>query len=355
MLRKRVLALAAAAAAVTLMAGCVVDDTPTEAPTADGGELSGTLTVACGAMEDWCQAMTEAFTAKTGVETDFVRLSSGETVARLNAAKDSPEFDVWHGGPADGFGAAREAGLLEQFVPPNADVIPDKYKDPEGYWTGVYVGALGFCSNQARLDSIGVEVPNSWQDLLDPALKGEVGTAHPSTSGTAFTTLWTQVELADGDQEAALAYMRELHNNVLQYSKSGTAPGQTAGRGEVAVGLVFSHDCVKYKEAGMSDLVVSFPEEGTGYEIGGVAVVANAKNPAAAKAYADWALTAEAQDIGPTVGSYQILTNPDAAHDERMVNLDEVTLVDYDFEAAAEAKPELTKRFDAEIAPQPKE
>lgn len=355
MLGKRALSVTVAAVAALTMAGCVVDDTTTDTLTDDSGELSGNLTVACGAMEDWCQAMTAAFTAETGVETDFVRLSSGETVARLEAAKASPEFDVWHGGPADGFGAAREAGLLEQYIPPNAELIPDKYKDPEGYWTGVYVGALGFCSNQARLDSIGVEVPTSWEDLLDPALKEEVSTAHPSTSGTAFTTLWTQVTLADGDEDAALDFMRKMHNNVLQYSKSGTAPGQTAGRGEVAVGIVFSHDCVKYHEEGMTELVVSFPEEGTGFEIGGVAVVANAKNPAAAKAYADWALTAEAQEIGPTVGSFQILTNPDAATDERMVNLDEVTLVDYDFAAAAEAKPELTRRFDAEIAPQPKE
>lgn len=354
MKRRLALPLVLAASASLALSGCVVDTEPKAASTS-GGELSGSLTVACGAMEDWCQAMTEAFSKKTGVKTNFVRLSSGETVARLNAAKAAPEFDVWHGGPADGFGAARKADLLEAYVPPTASVIPEKYKDPDGYWTGVYVGALGFCSNTAGLKKLGVGVPNSWDDLLDPKLKGQVSTAHPSTSGTAFTTLWTQVTLADGNEDTGLAYMRKLHNNVLQYSKSGTAPGQTAGRGEVAVGLVFSHDCVKYKEAGMSDLEVSFPAEGTGYEIGGVAVIKNAKNPNAAKAYADFALTAEAQNLGPTVGSYQILTNPEAKHDDRMVNLKDVKLVDYDFAAAAAAKPILTKRFDAEIAPQPKE
>jgi iron(III) transport system substrate-binding protein len=353
MKRKIALSFAIAASASLALSGCVVDNSP-KAPTASG-ELSGNLTVACGAMEDWCQAMTQAFTKKTGVQTSFVRLSSGETVARLNAAKDSPEFDVWHGGPADGYGAAKKAALLEQYTSPSAASIPDKYKDPEGYWTGVYVGALGFCSNQAGLKKLGMDVPNSWNDLLDPKLKGQVSTAHPSTSGTAFTTMWTQVTLSQGNEDAGLDYMRKLHNNVLQYSKSGTAPGQTAGRGEVAVGLVFSHDCVKYKESGMTDLQVSFPEEGTGYEVGGVGVVKNSKNPAAAKAYVDWALTAEAQNLGPTVGSYQLLTNPEAKHDERMVNLNDVKLVDYDFALAAAEKSKLTKRFDAEIAPQPKE
>jgi iron(III) transport system substrate-binding protein len=349
MKRNAAFAAAVFTASAVALAGCTVDST------SPGTAGDGTLTVACGAMEDWCQAMTAKFTAETGIKTNFVRLSSGETVARLEAAKASPEFGVWHGGPADGYGAAADAGLLEKYTPSTAAEIPAKYKDPDGYWTGVYVGVLGFCSNQAKLAELGVGVPQSWADLLNPKLSKQIGTAHPSTSGTAFTTLWTQVTLNGGDNDKAFDYMRKLHNNVLQYSKSGTAPGQAAGRGEVAVGLVFTHDCVKYKEAGMKDLVVSLPSEGTGYEIGGVAVVKGAKNPEAARKYADWALKAETQAIGVSVGSYQVPTNPNAPKDDRMIDLSTVKLVDYDFEAAAAAKKELTTRFDAEIAAQPKE
>jgi iron(III) transport system substrate-binding protein len=197
-------------------------------------------------------------------------------------------------------------------------------------------------------------LPTSWDALLDPKLKSQISTAHPSTSGTAFTTLWTQVVLRGGEDQA-LDFMKKMHANVLQYTKSGTAPGQIAGRGEVAVGLVFSHDCVLYKERGMTDLEVSFPAEGTGYEVGGVAVVKGGPNAAAAKAYANWALSAEAQEIGPTVGSYQLHTNPE--RQERPSHgstWSTIKLVDYDFEKAAAAKKELTARFDAEVAAQPK-
>ncbi len=345
--------LAAVVAAATLgLSACTVADPAT--PTDSSGKLSGSLTVACGAMEDWCKAMTDAFTKKTGVQTSFVRLSSGETVARLEAGKASPEFDVWHGGPADGYGAAFKSGLIEAYTSPNASQIPAKYRAADGSWTGVYVGVLGFCSNQAKLAELGVAAPTSWNALLDPKLKKNVATAHPSTSGTAFTTLWTQVTLNGGSEDKALDYMRQLHNNVLQYSKSGTAPGQTAGKGEVAVGIVFTHDCVKYRESGMKDLKVTLPTEGTGYEIGGVALIKGSKNPAAAKAYIDWSLTPEAQNIGPTVGSYQVLTNPNSTKDERMIDLSTVKLIDYDFDKAASAKKALTARFDAEIAAQPK-
>jgi iron(III) transport system substrate-binding protein len=298
--------------------------------------------------------MVQIFQEQTGIPTSYVRLSSGEALARIRAAAAAPEFDVWWGGPADGYVAAMGEDLLEPYVSPNAAVIPDTHKDADGAWTGVYVGALGLCSNMKVLEELGVEQPDSWDDLLDPKLQGHVAMAHPASSGTAYTALFTQVLRLGGD-DAAMDYMRQLHNNILQYTKSGSAPAEMAGRGEIAVAVVFSHDCVKNIDAGFSDLAVSFPTDGTGYEIGGVALIANAPQPDAAKVWIDWSLTAPAQEIGPTVGSYQLPTNPDAAVSERSVDLSQVPLVEYDFQAAGEARPRLTQRFEDEVAAQPVE
>lgn len=358
-----------------------------------------TLTVLCTPQEDWCVAMTQAFEAQTGIDTNYVRLSSGEALARVRATADNPEFSVWWGGPADAFIAAIDEGLLAQYESPNAAAIPEEYKDSEGYWTGVYVGALGFCSNLEILSELGVEPPTSWQDLLAPELQGYVAMAHPATSGTAFTAFWTVVTLeadkleypemmveametpeageateevmmpmgtGEGyDQEGfptqlaidnAFAYFTQMHQNILQYTRSGAAPGTMAGQGEIGVAVIFSHDCVKLQNEGFEGILVNtFPEEGTGYEIGGMAILEGAPEPDAARLWYDWALTAEAQEIGPTVNSLQLPTNPDAAVDEKSVNLSEVTVVDYNFEASGANRTAIAERFDAEIAPQPQE
>lgn len=321
---------------------------------ASSGATPTSLTVLCTPQEDWCQAMTKAFQDQTGIPTSFVRLSSGEALAKLRATKSAPEFSVWWGGPADGFVAANAEGLLEAYVSPEAAKIPAAQKDASGVWTGVYVGALGFCSNKKILGDLGVEPPTSWDALLNPKLKGQVAVAHPASSGTAYTALYTQV-LRLGGEDAAIDYMKKLHSNVLQYTKSGSAPAQMAGRGEIAVSIVFSHDCVKNIEAGFSDLEVGFPTEGTGYEIGGAALVANAPEPVAAKMWIDWALTAKTQEIGATVGAYQLPTNPDAKISDKSVKLSDVKLVAYDFDAAGKARAELTKRFEDEIAAKPKD
>jgi iron(III) transport system substrate-binding protein len=116
---------------------------------------------------------------------------------------------------------------------------------------------------------------------------------------------------------------------------------------------VFSHDCVAGRLQGLP-LKVTFPSEGTGYEIGGVALIKGAKNPEAAKSYIDFTLSREAQNLGPTVAAFQVLTNPRTKVDPRMVKLSTVTIVNYDFEKAAAAKKALTAKFDATIAIAPK-
>jgi iron(III) transport system substrate-binding protein len=347
-----------------------------------------TLTLLCTPQEDWCVAMTQAFQEETGIQTSYVRLSSGEALARIQATADNPEFSVWWGGPADAFIAASEQGLFETYQSPSAEAIDPQYKDADGAWTGVYVGALGFCSNTELLEELGVEVPTSWEDLLNPALEGNIAMAHPATSGTAFTAFWTVVtleadkleypdgrEAADGTAvegtgegynedgsptEAAIdnafAYFTQLNQNILQYTRSGSAPGRMAGGGEVAVAIIFSHDCVKLQQEGFQDILVNtFPEEGTGYEIGGMALLANAPEPEAARAWYDWALTPEAQAIAQTVNSLQIPTNPDTPRSELMVDLASVNVIDYNFQAAGANRTALVERFDAEVAPTPQE
>ncbi len=332
------------------LAGCQ------RAPSQDGEPTDGNrVVVVCGATQEWCEAMTAGFTEDTGIDADFVRLSSGEALARITAGKDNPEFDVWHGGPADGYANAAGQGLLEPYVSPNASQIDPQHKAEDGSWTGVYVGALGFCNNTKVIGELGAKVPRSWADLLQPELSRNIAMAHPGTSGTAYTGLWTQIARNDGDVDAGKQYMQQLHSNILQYPKTGTAPGQMAARGEIATGLIFAHDCVALQDEGFTDLEVTFPSEGTGYEVGGLGLVKNAHNPISARKYIDWALTKRAQEIPPTARAYQLPTNPEAAVDPRVPDLSTIELVDYDFEAAGEAKAELVAWFEANVAQAPRD
>lgn len=331
------------------------DDAATEDDDADAAaDGDESLSIICSPAEELCDAWAAAFEDETGVATSVVRQSAGDAAATLSASSGgTPEYDVWHGGTVDAFISAIDNDLLAAYDSPNRSELDAEVIDEDGYWSGIYVGALGFCSNEEILDEIGMDAPESWDDLLDPGFEGEVMMAHPASSGTAYTMLYSQVERLGGEEEA-FDYLSDFNANVFQYTQSGSAPATAVGDGEAAVSIVFAHDCITHQEQGY-DLTLTFPEEGTGHELGAIAMIAGTENESAAQQYIDWALTPAAQDLGPEVDAFQVLTHPDAADDERMVNMDDITLLDYDFAAAGAARDELSQRFDDEIAEEPAE
>src|SRR5574338_1353677 len=94
------------------------------------------LNVLCTPQEEWCQGMKQEFEAKYDITVNYVRMSSGEALARIQAEKDNPQFDIWWGGPIDSFVAAKGEGLLEQYDSPNYDnlIDPVKMKDADNFW-----------------------------------------------------------------------------------------------------------------------------------------------------------------------------------------------------------------------------
>jgi len=306
------------------------------------------LNLLCVPQEEWCQGMKEEFEKEFGITVNYVRMSTGEALARLEAEKENPQFDIMWGGPIDTYIAGSNEGMFEAYESPNVKNLLDqeKYQDPDNFWSGIYVGSLGFATNEEFLAANpGLEAPTSWDDLLKPEFADQLLVAHPSTSGTSYTAMATVLQLLG--EEAGWDYLNDYASQVLQFTKSGSAPAKFVGAGEGAVGVVFSHDIVKQIEAGLP-LVLSFPEEGTGYEIGGMAIVKGAQHPDAAQKWYDWALTAEAQALGPKYKAYQAPTvgGVELAYPELL----EVNLIDYDFQWAGDNKKDFVDRFINEIA-----
>jgi iron(III) transport system substrate-binding protein len=63
------------------------------------------LNVLCTPQEQWCQGMKQEFEALYGITVNYVRMSSGEALARIDAEKDNP--------PLISGGVARSIVLLQ--------------------------------------------------------------------------------------------------------------------------------------------------------------------------------------------------------------------------------------------------
>lgn len=311
-------------------------------------DITGELNLLCVPQVEWCEGQVAEFNKLyPGIVVNWVRLSSGESLTRLRNEAVNPQFDVWWGGPIDSYIAAAQEGLLEPYDSPNAVNLrdPNLMKAADNSWFGIYIGTLGFGTNTNYLaEHPGLAAPTSWDDLIKPEWQGQIMVAHPSSSGTSYTQLCTMIQMR-GD--AAWEYERALAANVLQFTKSGAAPARFVGSGEAAVGIVFSHDIVDQIQKGLP-LVLTFPQEGTGYEIGGTALIKGAKNPELAKLWIDWALTPAAQELGPKYNAFQAPTviGAQASRPELL----EVNLINYDFDFCGSNKKDFVDRFTNEIA-----
>jgi iron(III) transport system substrate-binding protein len=319
-------------------------------------QAAGRLNVVCSADNTWCEMMEAEFEKEYDIDVSMVRKSSGEAYAQVRAEASNPKLDIWWAGTGDPHLQAAAEGLTMEYKSPSLDKLQDwaqRQAENANYRTvGVYAGALGIGYNSDVLKSKGLPAPKCWKDLADPAYKGEIQVANPNSSGTSYTALATLVQLFG--EEKAFDFLKEMHKNVNQYTKSGSAPIKAAAIGETTVAITFMHDMVTQKEQGAPIEIVS-PCEGTGYEVGSMSIIKGARNLENAKIWYEFALNAKTQSMAEKAGSYQVPSNTEATVPENAPRLSDIKLIDYDFAKYGEAKTRrhLLQRWDEEVKTAP--
>lgn len=187
---------------------------------------------------------------RCAINVDFVCLPAGEITARIRAEASNPQVDVFLGGSSEMHDPLAKDGLLVRYDSPVAKEIDPKFHDPNGYWHGWYLGALGIVVNRERFkaEMPGLEYPKTWDDLLNPAYKGKFVTSNPSTAGGAYIFLVTQVFRLGEDK--AFQFLKELDKNVSHYTPSAPAPIQLVATGQFVAGMSWGHDILRVQSQG---------------------------------------------------------------------------------------------------------
>lgn len=291
------------------------------------GSAQQVVTVYSSVDEENAAAILQAFTEATGIQTRLLFMSAGPALARLEAEKGNPVADVWMGAPSENHVLAKERGLTQSYVSPNAAALDPKFVDPEGYWTSFYMNPMAVAINTRWQNRVGVETPKSWKDLLKPEFRGQIQLPTPQSSGTAYNMLASLV-LSWGEEEA-MAYFKGLHANVQTYTQSGTAPSQAVALGQAGVAIQFTPAFLKLADEGYP-LEIVFPEEGVGFEAPAISIVAGAKNLEGAQKLVDWLISEEGQATLSRAKTYFFPVHPDAVAGEGLPPVSEIPLIDYD-------------------------
>ena len=313
---------------------------------------SGQLNVICSVQAEWCNMIQTVFAKSTGIKVNMSLKGSGEALAQLIAEKANPKTDVWFGGTGDPHLQAAEQDLSLEYKSPalsqlhawaQQQAAQSKYRT-----VGIYSGPLGFGYNSELIAKKKLPVPKSWTDLLNPAFKGEIQVANPAASGTAYTMVATLVQLMGEDK--AFEYMKSLHKNISQYTRSGTGPIKAVARGETTVSISFVHDGPGEKMQGFPVETIT-PAEGTGAEIGSMSIIKGARNLDAAKKFYEWALTPQAQQFGAASKQFQLPSNKATPVDARVPDFKKIKFIDYDYAkyGASAERRRLIARWEKDV------
>jgi iron(III) transport system substrate-binding protein len=311
-----------------------------------------TVNIICSVQAEQCNLVQTVFSKSTGVKVNLVHKSSGEAMAQLNAEKANPKTDIWYGGTGDPHMQAAELGLTQEYKSATLPKLYDwaqKQAAQSGYKTvGTYSGPLGFSYNTEGMTKKKMQPPKCWADLLDPKWKGEIQAPNPNTSGTAYVAIATLVQLMG--EEQAFTYLKALHKNVSQYTRSGAGPVKNAARGENLIGVAFAHEAAVEFANGFP-VVANSPCEGTGAEIGSMSIIKGARNMEAAKQFYEWALTPAAQELAVAAKQFQLPSNKETKLDPRMPDFKKVKMINYDYAkyVSSAERRRLIDRWEKEV------
>lgn len=308
-----------------------------------------TLTVYTALEADQLKAYQAGFEAEhPGIKLKWVRESTGIVTAKLLAEKAAPQADVITGLAATSLLILDKEGMLLPYAPKGVEKLSKAYVDNAKVpsWVGMDVWGATICFNTVEAAKLGLHKPESWSDLLKPEYAGKIVMPNPASSGTGYFDVTAWLKLFG--EEGGWAYMDKLHANIAQYTHSGSKPCKQAAAGEFPIGIAFEYRAAKLK-AGGSPIDLVFPKEGLGWDVEATAIVKGTKNLDAAKVYADWAASRQANELYEK--NFAIVAYPGVAKPDALIPANyEQMLIKQDLKWSAAQRDriltEWTKRYD---------
>ncbi len=312
------------------------------------------LTVYTALETDQIKAYQTAFNkVEPDIEIKWVRDSTGVITSKLLAEKANPQADAVWGVAASSMALFEQQGMLEPYAPLNLDAVMPQYRDKKNppAWVGMDVFGAVVCFNTVEARKKGIPVPATWKDLLKPEYKGQVVMPNPASSGTGYfdVAAWLQLWGDDAGQGGGWKYMDALHQNIAQYTHSGSKPCNMAAAGEYVAGISFEYRGYTNKAKG-APIELVFPKEGLGWDLEAFGIYKGTPKMAAARKLADWATSKDAMMLYGK--NFAVTAQPGVAPQLAGIPADyEARLIKMDFEKSAANRErilaEWTRRYDA--------
>lgn len=179
----------------------------------------------------------------------------------------------------------RRDGHLLRYASPNVLRVPPSLVDPDGHYAAIRVSTMVVSFKRGLAPA-----PPSFASLTESGWKNAVALGDPLTSGTAFSWAFFEARTQGDD------YFTKLRANEAVVAGGNAAVQQKIESGEAKAGVLLLENVLVARDKG-SALDFAWPADGAVTIPGFAAILANSRNPVAAKAFVDLLLSQDGQRL----------------------------------------------------------
>lgn len=275
---------------ITLLALALVAGT---AGCGGGGSGGGTLTIYSGREEELVAPLLEQFEQESGIELEVRYGESAELAATIAEEGENSPADVFFAQDPGSLGALEAEELLAELPDEILDRVPERFRDPDGRWTGTSGRVRVIAYNTDELSE--AEVPDSVFDLTDPKWKGRIGFPPTNASFQAFVTA---LRLSAGEERTREWLKGFAANDPRTYEKN-TPVVEAVAAGEIELGLVNHYYLYLVKEeqpdAPVANHFLEAGDPGALVSVAGAAVLDSTDDEELAREFVEYLLSDEGQ------------------------------------------------------------
>lgn len=286
-------------------------------------------------------AAVKEFQERTGIQVLIVSAGTGDCLQRIASEADDPQCDVMWGGTVESLEAY--VAYFQPYVCAEDAYIPEQFKDPNDRWIGESQQPAVIMYNRNLVaDS---EIPVVWEDLLDPKWKGQIASADPASSGSAYTLLCNMILAVSkqADKSDGWAFVTALFDNAVISGGSSTVY-QGVANGEYALGLTLEQLACPYVLENPDGVGMIYPADGSSNVPDGVALVKGCPHEENARLFIDFLLSADCQQFMSDEFDRRSVRS-DIPQPASLPDLNSIYFIDYDYEWAGVGKEAVLRQW----------
>ena len=269
------------------------------AVTLAGHAHAGTVTVVTSFPKELTQAYKVAFEkAFPGIKLEILNKNTVQGMAYVRELPVGQRPEIFWASAPDAFEVLSSQKLLDNIADLANKAAPTKVgaypiNDPQGLYLGQALAGYGLMWNTRYMAANKLPAPQQWADLVKPVYFGHVAMSSPSRSGTTHLTVETLLQ-GEGWNKGWAQLLQIAGNSAAITERSFGVP-DGVNNGQFGIGLVIDFFGLAGKYSGFPVEFI-YPDV-TAVVPANIALVAGSKNPAEAKQFIRYTLSAEGQQL----------------------------------------------------------